>query len=151
MVGVGTGGYLDCLAGSTQTCTWITTTGPSDFDAAFAPLGVPSLMYEDKNSSGYNMAVAREGATPVETKITSYNDLSHDLSPVAMTVGANGARYVIYYDQQASSALNFATDASGSWVTTPMSWPVVGESAPLTTPLSGPQYYSELGRTDPSP
>lgn len=126
------------------------TSWPSadEFAMTFSPAGVPALLVQRVHSGDHSLVVTGVG---VPDAVLTSNNFETDIPdeavyPNAIAVDTTGKRHVIYSDTTLSPEhLIYATDASGSWVKTVMDWSVVGEPAPVTTPLSAPVFYGRLG------
>ncbi|MEA2678227.1 MAG: hypothetical protein QOJ81_2368 [Chloroflexota bacterium] len=117
-----------------------------EFAISFSPAGVPALLVERTNSGNHSLAVVSDGTVPDQVITNSAGTVPDEVVyPNAIAVDTAGKRHVVYSDTAFSpDHLVYATDVSGSFVKTVMDWPVVGEPAPVTTPLSAPAFYGRL-------
>jgi hypothetical protein len=136
---------IDTIADGTPTGTFWQSA--DEFAMTFSPAGVPALLVERVNSGDHSLVVVSGGAVPDEVLTDNAGTVPDEaVYPNAIAVDTVGKRHVVYSDTGISpDHLIYATDATGSYVKTVLDWPVVGEPAPITTPLTAPVFYGRLG------
>jgi hypothetical protein len=140
-------GIIDSYADGSGT---VRSLGPSSesFVINFSPVGVPAMLVERSHSGSHYLTVVRGAAVLDEVNLTSTDHFVADelVFPLAIAVDTAGKRHVVFSDTEFSSDhLIYATDANGSFERIPMDWPIVGDPAPITTPLSAPAFFGRLG------
>ncbi len=146
------GGYFyDSLEDASSSRTLAQNSNSATFYMSYSPAGVPALLIDKNGGLGNRQVfVVRGGATPDEAAITSHASFFNLIDTFNISVDSSGKRHVIYKDPDVSAdSLLYSEEVAlnGTWSTPAplLSWPVIGDAAPVTTPLSQPVFFGRLG------